>query len=247
MSSKASDIPAARSHVATRRDHVDETRLGIWFLGTDVWAVQVVRRALRDLLRLMPDRRTHRFPVVLDAGCGWGHGLRFLKQYFRPDQLIAIDIDAALVARAKQRAAAEGLSVDLRVGDVSRLDLADESVDLVFCHQTFHHLVAQERALAEFRRVLRPGGLLLFAESTRVYIESWIIRLLFRHPMEVQKSAPEYLALIRGAGFEVSDNALSCPYLWWSQPDLGIKERLRGPKPRSFDEETLLNLVARRR
>ena len=77
-----------------------------------------------------------------------------------PDQLIGIDIDAALVARAKQRAAAEGLAVDLRVGDISRLDLADESVDLIFCHQTFHHLVDQERALAEFRRVLRPDGLL---------------------------------------------------------------------------------------
>ena len=243
----ASDIPIARAPVARRRDHVEETRLGIWFLGTDVWAVHVVRRALRDLLRLMPDRRTHRFPVVLDAGCGCGPALRLLKQYFRPDQLIGIDVDAALVARAKQRAAAEGLAADLRVGDVSRLDLADESVDLVFCHQTFHHLVEQEHALAEFRRVLRPGGTLLFAESTRVYIESWIIRLLFRHPMEVQKSASEYLALLRDTGFEVADNAVSCPYLWWSQPDLGLKERLRGPKPRSFDEETLLNLVAKRR
>lgn len=243
----ASDIPAARSPVVGRRDHVKETRLGIWFLGTDVWAVHVVRRALRDLLRLMPDRRTHRFPVVLDAGCGSGPALRLLKQYFRPDQLIGIDLDAVLVARAKQRAAADGLAVDLRVGDISCLDLADESVDLVFCHQTIHHLVEQERALAEFHRVLRPGGTLLFAESTRVYIESWIIRLLFRHPMEVQKSASEYLALLRDNGFEVANNEVSCPYLWWSQPDLGLKERLRGPKPRSFDEETLLNLVARRR
>jgi len=243
----ASDITIARSPLAGRRDHVEETRLGIWFLGTDVWAVHVLRRALRDLLRLMPDRRTHRFPVVLDAGCGWGRALQFLKQSFRPDHLIGIDIDAALVARAQRRAAAEGLAVDLRVGDVSRLDLAEESVDLVFCHQTFHHLVDQERALAEFRRVLRPGGTLLFAESTRVYIESWIIRLLFRHPMEVQKSASEYLTLLRGAGFEVADNAVSCPNLWWSQPDLGLKERLRGPKLRSLDEEPLLNLVARRR
>ncbi len=242
----AADVPMARSTVATPRDHVEETRLGIWFLGTDVWAVHVVRRALRDLLRLMPDRRDHDFPVVLDAGCGWGRALRFLKDYFRPDQLIGIDIDAALVAHARQRAATEGIAVDLRVRDVSHLDLADQSVDLVFCHPTFHHLVDQERALGEFRRVLRPGGLLLFAESTRVYIESWIIRLLFRHPMEVQKSASEYLTLLRGAGFEVPDKAVSCPYLWRSQPDLGLRERLRGPKSRSLDEETLLNLVATR-
>ena len=54
----------------------------------------------------------------------------------------------------------------------------DASVDVVFCHQTFHHLTRQREALREFHRVLKPGGLLLFAESTRAYIESWIIRLL---------------------------------------------------------------------
>ena len=178
----ASDISMRRSRVAARPDHVEETRIGIWFLGTDVWAVHVVRRALRDLLRLMPDRRSHRFPVVLDAGCGWGRALRLLKQYFRTDQLIGIDIETALVKRAQQRAAAEGLAVDLRVGDVSRLDLADESVDLIFCHQTFHHLVDQERALAEFHRVLRPGGLLLFAE-----IDPGLYRIL-AHPAAVPSS-----------------------------------------------------------
>jgi SAM-dependent methyltransferase len=41
-----------------------------------------------------------------------------------------------------------------------RLDLPDESVDLIFCRQTFHHLVDQMGAIAEFRRLLRPGGLL---------------------------------------------------------------------------------------
>ena len=56
-------------------------------------------------------------------------------------------------------------------------------MDLIFCHQTFHHLVEQERALAEFYRVLKPGGYLLFAESTEAYIDTWVIRWLFRHPM----------------------------------------------------------------
>jgi ubiquinone/menaquinone biosynthesis C-methylase UbiE len=63
----------------------------------------------------------------------------------------------------------------------------------VFCHQTFHHIVEQEAAMAEFFRVLKPGRVLLFAESTRRYIHSLPIRLLFRHPMEVQKTAEEYI------------------------------------------------------
>jgi ubiquinone/menaquinone biosynthesis C-methylase UbiE len=226
--------------------YVEETRVGNWFLNTDVWAVHVVRRALYDLLPLIPDRRPF-YPVVLDAGCGWGRSFRFLNRLFCPQHLIGIDINTDLIGAAAARAAQEGVAVDLRQGDASRLDLPDESVDLIFCHQTFHHLVDQEGAIAEFHRVLKPSGLLLFAESTQVYIESWIIRLLFRHPMEVQKTASGYLGLIRGAGFFVREEAISCPYLWWSQPDLGIREKLFGATPRSFDEETLLNLVAVRR
>ena len=68
------------------------------------------------------------------------------------------------------RAEAEGLPVELQRGDISALALPDDSVDLIFCHQTFHHLTRQREALAEFHRVLKPGGLFLFAESTRAYI-----------------------------------------------------------------------------
>jgi ubiquinone/menaquinone biosynthesis C-methylase UbiE len=126
----------------------------------------------------------------------------------------------------------------------SRMALEDNSVDLLFCHQTFHHLIDQEQAVREFFRVLKPGGVLLFAESTRRYIHSWIIRLLFRHPMDVQKTAPQYVALIRNAGFAVQPEAISYPFLWWSREDLGILENWFGLKPPAEREETLINLVA---
>jgi ubiquinone/menaquinone biosynthesis C-methylase UbiE len=81
----------------------------------------------------------------------------------------------------------------------------------VFCHQTLHYLVRQEETLKEFRRVLKPGGVLMLAESTRVYIHSWIIRLLFRHPMHMQHSVQEYLTMVRRAGFEVGPQQVSHP------------------------------------
>jgi ubiquinone/menaquinone biosynthesis C-methylase UbiE len=105
-------------------------------------------------------------------------------------------------------------------------------------------LIDQEQAIREFFRVIKPGGVLLFAESTRRYIHSWIIRLLFRHPMEVQKSAPEYLALIRAIGFSVPPESISYPYLWWSREDLGLLEKWFGVQPPREREETLINLVA---
>lgn len=225
--------------------HIPESRFGVWFLGTETWAVHVLKRALDDLERLMKVRR--RRPVIVDVGCGWGRSFKLLSERFEARHLIGIDIDPAMLVASAAEAARHGVAVELRQGSSSQLPLADQSADMIFCHQTFHHLIDQEDAIAEFHRVLKPGGQLLFAESTRAYIHSWIIRLLFRHPMEVQKSADEYLALIRRAGFVVDADAISLPYLWWSRADLGIGERVFGIAPPTEREETLINLVAVRR
>jgi ubiquinone/menaquinone biosynthesis C-methylase UbiE len=222
---------------------VPETRVGFWFLGTQTWETRVIRVALADLMRLLPEQRLPRRPVVLDVGCGQGKSFRPLHEIFAPQRIVAIDFEPECLQRAA--AEAEGLPVDLRRGDISALELADEAVDVIFCHQTFHHLTRQRQALAEFYRVLKPGGLFLFAESTRAYICSWTIRLLFRHPMEAQHSAGEYLQMIRDQGFEVAPESVSFPYLWWSRSDLGLLERIGVPPPRpGAREETLINLVA---
>jgi ubiquinone/menaquinone biosynthesis C-methylase UbiE len=223
--------------------HVEETRFGKWFLKTETWRVHVLERALVDLVRLMPDRQPF-YGVVVDVGCGSGYSLPKLAQRFAPEELVGVDIDPQMLQAARAEAARAGVPVKLVESSSTRMPLADGSVDLLFCHQTFHHLVEQEAALQEFLRVLKPGGLLLFAESTREYIHSWIIRALFRHPMDVQRSAPEYLQMLRSAGFVVPDAQVSYPYLWWSRADLGILERWFGLQPRTDREETLLNLVA---
>ena len=229
-----------------RTAHVEESRFGVWFLGTETWVRHVLERAMADLDHLLgPDRPAA--PVVVDVGCGWGHSFRLLHRHFAPSRMIGCDIAPEMLALAAAEAGRQGLAVELHQADSARLPLPDASVDLVFCHQTFHHLVDQQGAIREFHRVLRPGGRLLFAESTRAYIHSWIIRLLFRHPMEVQKTAAEYLALVAAAGFEVTPARTSYPYLWWSRPDLGIAEAWFGVKPRAGREETLVNLVAVKR
>lgn len=133
--------------------------------------------------------------------------------------------------------------VRLHAANAAQMDFPDNEFDLVFCHQTFRHIVEQHVAMDEFFRILKPSGVLLFAESTRRYIHSLPIKILFRHPMEVQKTADEYLAIIRGTGFDVSNERISMPYLWWSRPDIGFFELIGLPVPQDR-EATLINAVA---
>ena len=61
---------------------------------------------------------------------------------------------------------------------------------------------------------------------------SFLVRLLFRHPMAVHKTAAQYLDLLRSAGFAVHPERVSNPDPFWSRPDGGLLERLGfGPKP----------------
>lgn len=238
-------MPSLSPSSATTTTHafVPETRFGLWFLSTETWRVHVLQRALNDLQRLAPE--LPKGGVVLDIGTGQGHSLPELAERFRSQQIHALDPEPDFAAHCGAMRQATGTPVTLHHAHAENIPLPDASVDLVLCHQTLHHIVDQQAALSEVFRVLKPGGHLLLAESTRAYIHSWVIRLLFRHPMHVQRSAPEFLAMLGEAGFEVKPEHVSTPYLWWSRKDLGALEWLGFGVPKER-EETLLNAVARK-
>lgn len=228
--------------------YVKETRFGFWFLRSHTWQHHVLRVAINDLRQLFSETPPAN-AVLLDAGCGQGKSFQYLRGVFAPARLMGLDADPLSLEMSGKEAQRLGLDIQLQGSDCAALQVPDASVDLLFCHQTFHHLVEQEKALAEFYRVLKPGGYLLFAESTEAYIDTWVIRWLFRHPMHVQKSAAGYLGMLREQGFQFTERNVSYPYLWWSRAkDFGLLERLklRQPKPFGQREETLVNVVARK-
>jgi ubiquinone/menaquinone biosynthesis C-methylase UbiE len=222
-------------------EFVEETSFGNWFLRTATWKTHVLTRAFDDLQKLLPTGA--RYARILDIGCGFGHSFAELARRFEPELIVGMDADPGLQERAGVEAAGCASKVELHSGNASEMVWPDAHFDMVFCHQTFHHIVEQQAAMAEFFRVLKPGGVLLFAESTKKYIHSLPIRVLFRHPMEVQRSAPEYVAMIRAAGFDLPESRISLPYLWWSRTDLGFLEWIGRPVP-ARREETLVNAVA---
>ncbi len=222
---------------------IEETRFGNWFLKSDTWKVHVLRRALNDLQGLLPAEG--RYPLILDVGCGFGHSFAELAQRFQPEKIIGLDADPGIEHRAGEAARLCNRPVELMFGNAADMPWPDATFDMVYCHQSFHHIVEQEAAMQEFFRVLKPGGVLLFAESTRKYIHSLPIKLLFRHPMDVQKTADEYIAMMRSTGFSLPDQRISLPYLWWSRIDIGFLEWIGRPvPPQGQREETLVNAVA---
>ena len=139
---------------------VPETRFGFWFLGTETWVHQVLKVAVRDLTRLL-EPRCECYPVVVDVGCGQGHSFRVLQDTFHPQRLIGIELEEENLQVARQRAADQKVSVELLKNDCAAINLPDACADLVFCHQTFHHLVQQERADPVAKRSNTPEDLWL--------------------------------------------------------------------------------------
>lgn len=100
---------------------------------------------------------------VLDAACGEGYGSAYLARHAR--SVIGMDVSAEAVAHASGRYVRDNLRY--QVASVTALPLADASVDVVVSFETIEHLQKQETMLAEFRRVLRPAGLLLISAPNR--------------------------------------------------------------------------------
>jgi ubiquinone/menaquinone biosynthesis C-methylase UbiE len=206
------------------RDWVRETRFGQWFVSTDIWIRYVLQVAIADFRALLGPRAPTQ-AVVLDAGCGIGLSFPLLAQWLQPRQIIGADIDLLALQEAAQTQPGAAVELKLLHASALQLPLPDNSVDLVYCHQLLHHVKGQEAVLKELLRVLRPGGILLSGESCRSFIHSLWVRLLFRHPDMVQKTAQQYVDLIRAAGFELADADVSKTVPWWSRVDFGLLQR----------------------
>ena len=103
---------------------------------------------------------------VLDAACGEGYGTALLAAVAA--DAVGVDVDPAVVAHAR---AQYGDRARLRYGEgsVIALSFAPASFDLVVSFETIEHLAAgdQPRMLAEFARVLAPGGMLLLSSPNK--------------------------------------------------------------------------------
>ncbi len=141
---------------------------------------------------------------VLEVAVGTGRNLPFYPAGVR---LTAIDLSPGMLELARRRAAALGLRADLREGDAQRLDFPDASFDTVVFTLALCSIPDDGRAVAEARRVLRPGGRLLLLEHVRS--PRWFVHAaqralnLLTVPLQGDHLVREPLEHLRREGFEV--------------------------------------------
>ncbi|WP_319452188.1 MULTISPECIES: class I SAM-dependent methyltransferase [unclassified Mycobacterium] len=175
------------------------------------WLQSCVYRPPQDAI--VAELRARGARRIVDVGCGTGILADRIQRELRPDEVVGVDASAGMLEKAKARSA----TVRWIVGTAEDLPLPDGSVDAVVTTTAFHFF-DQPAALAEFRRVLAPGGIAAVGVVTQPFAmpgplgrigEGWVNRL---H----QPTAEELRNLFGEAGFQrVEQRGVgSGPFSW---------------------------------
>ena len=127
------------------------------------------RQVRAKLVKALGGHDGESFGDGLEIGSGTGYFSLNLVQLGVVERLTATDISPGMLKRLATTAAGLGLEVETVETEAEVLPFEDESFDLVFGHAVLHHIPDLDRAFAEFRRVLRPGGAIAFAGEPSRY------------------------------------------------------------------------------
>jgi ubiquinone/menaquinone biosynthesis C-methylase UbiE len=109
------------------------------------------------------------FRDALEIGSGTGYFSLNLLQLGAIQRLVATDISPEMLSTLSATAKRLGLATETELTDAETLPFEEETFDLVFGHAVLHHLPDLDRALFEFNRVLRPGGVVAFCGEPSRY------------------------------------------------------------------------------
>lgn len=125
-------------------------------------------------IRKAKEKLSSTTPIILDCGTGTGFVTRLAAQEFPQSSLIAVDILQDMLKLARNSCRALKPRVLHVQADAFSLPLADESVDLILAQNTIP-------AFDEYHRVCRPGGIVLYVDTSAGWIANLARRLVERH------------------------------------------------------------------
>lgn len=136
----------------------------------NVWPLDAFRMYIR-----------RRFGVGLSLGCGLGSLERAVRRMDLCDSIEGIDASEASLEKARERAREEGVTgITYRRANLNRLRLPRRRYDVIFFHQSLHHVRAVEKLLARVARALKPDGVLFLDEWTGPSRTEWTDAALAR-------------------------------------------------------------------
>jgi len=120
-----------------------------------------------DAARVVGERLESSALAMLDFGAGVGNSVPHVRRHLPRARLTCLDVSEQSLAIAEQRFPGEA---EYRAFEGGDLPFPDQAFDLVFTACVFHHIPHAEHAaiLQEFRRVLRPGGVLVLFEHNPI-------------------------------------------------------------------------------
>lgn len=135
---------------------------------------------------------------LLDVGCGPASITADLAERVAPGRVVALDAASDALQAARATLSERGLSeqVELTCGDVMALPFEDASFDVVHAHQVLQHLADPVGALAEMRRLTRPGGMVAVRDAVYSAM-TW-----FPEPASMEQWRSVYMATARANGGE---------------------------------------------
>ena len=121
-------------------------------------------KATQQLIELLPLDRTK---TILEAGCASGKSACYLARTFGC-RVVGVDLLPGMVERARERGRREGVEgrVEFRVGDAQALPFEDDTFDIVMGEFIIGLVTDKQKALSEYRRVAKPGGVIGLNEAT---------------------------------------------------------------------------------
>jgi len=141
---------------------------------------------------------------ALHIACGNGSATALILRHFAAERMSAVDRDSEAVAVAQRERPSDG--IDYSVQDVRALDFADDSFDTIFDLADLHNFADWDQGLAEVRRVLKPGGLLILEEITRetfAHGAGRVFKALTDHPYDSMMTIEGLKEHLVQNGFEI--------------------------------------------
>lgn len=109
---------------------------------------------------------------ILELGSGWGFSAEYMARLWH--RVVAVDSNSDFIAVAARRSAVAGLGIDYRQGTFESPPLRpDESFDVIFCFEAFHHCRHPLIALQVLRQALRPEGRFILAGEPFIDPAMW--------------------------------------------------------------------------